>query len=115
MSTHVPEEIFNIGGRLSEERKRKGLSQESLGTLMRTTGRTVKKYESNETSPRATELLLLSGQGFDVLYIVTGERTPVDSINASSAAERLAQFVANINLSDADAQLLRVMAERLAK
>lgn len=115
MSTHKPEEIFNIGGRLMEERKRKGLSQETLGTLMRTTGRTVKKYESNETSPRATELLLLSGQGFDVLYIITGERTPVASITASNAAERLAQFVANINLSDEDAQLLLSMAARLSK
>ena len=75
MSTTFGEELFNIGARLKDERERLGLSQEALGTRIGTTGRTIKKYEANETSIRATELLQMYGIGADVLYIFTGRRS----------------------------------------
>lgn len=118
MSTGLGEELFNIGLRLKDERDRLGYSQETLGTRIGTTGRTIKKYEANETSPRATELLQLSSLGFDVLYIVTGEKIPLGVAQAPTpytAAARVAAFIAGLRLSDDDAAILKVMAERLAR
>lgn len=118
MSTTLGEEIFNIGARLREERDRCALSQEGVASRIGTTGRTVKKYEANETSIRATELLQLHGIGFDVLYIITGMRTPLRCAKVSpaySVAERLGEFISGLKLSDADADLLRSLAERLAR
>ena len=118
MSTTFGEELFNIGARLKDERERLGLSQEALGTRIGTTGRTIKKYEANETSIRATELLQMYGIGADVLYIVTGEKHPLGAKQARvaySAAERVAAFIAELPLSDEDSALLRAMAERLSR
>lgn len=117
MSTLIGEDLFNIGVRLKEERERLQLSQEALGTRLATTGRTIKKYEANETSIRATELLQFSGLGADVLYIVTGERVPMGAAHERadySVAEQLGQFIADLTLSDEDATLLKSMALRLA-
>ena len=117
MSTTFREELFNIGSRLKQERERLGFTQETLGTRLGTTGRTIKKYEANETSPRATELLQLSDLGADVLFIVTGEKLPLGVAQAPpaySVSERLAEFIAGLKLSDADAALLQAMASRLA-
>ncbi len=118
MSTACGEEIFNIGSRLREERTRLGMSQEVFGTRIGTTGRTVKKYEGNETSPRASELLTASSFGLDVLYVVTGEKTPLgvaEPAPAYSEAGRLATYIAGLKLSAPDADLLKAMADRLAK
>lgn len=118
MSTTYGENLFNIGARLRDERERLGLSQEALGTRIGTTGRTIKKYEANETSMRATELLQLSGLGADVLYIVTGEKLPLgvkQSNVAHTASERAAAFIAELPLSDEDSALLQAMAERLSR
>lgn len=118
MSTENREEIFKIGARLREERERMGLSQETLGSRIGTTGRTIKKYEGNETSPRATELLQLSGLGADVFYIVTGKRLPpgvAETRTAFTAAEHLGRFIADLNLTDGDAELLKAMAIRLMR
>lgn len=117
MSTTFGEDLFDIGARLKRERERLGFTQETLGTRLGTTGRTIKKYESNETSIRATELLQLSDIGGDVLYIVTGEKLPLGTAQvraAYSATERLAEFIAGLKLSDEDVSLLRAMAARLA-
>lgn len=118
MSTDSGEEIFNIGARLKEERQKHGYSQETLGTRIGATGRTVKKYEANETSIRAVELLQLSEIGFDVFYIITGERLPggvaQDRATYSVAAD-IGKFISDLMLSDADADLLRQMAVRLSK
>lgn len=118
MSTDLGEEIFNIGARLREERVRMGMSQEIMGTRIGTTSRTIKKYEGNETSPRATELLQLSSLGADVLYIVTGIRLPLgvaETRNCYTASEHLAQFIADLALTDDDAALLKTMAVRLTR
>lgn len=116
MST-VREDYFNIGARLKEERDRAGLTQEGLGTRIGTTGRTVKKYEANETSIRATELLQLANLDFDVMYIVTGVRSPPGCAQARvaySVAEHLGEFISGLKLSEQDADLLRTLAARLA-
>lgn len=117
MSTNT-EEIFNIGERLREERKKLRLSAEALGEKLGTTGRTIRKYEDNETSPRAAELQELSRMGADVLYIVTGARQPVGVAETRAnytAAERLAESIVGMKLSEEDAELLKAMALRLSR
>lgn len=116
MSTVDEEEIFNIGQRLKDERVRLGMSQEAFGTRIGTTGRTIKKYEGNETSPRASELLIAWDVGVDVLYVVTGERAPLVARQERavySAAERLAEEVRELTLSESDARLVGDLAQRL--
>lgn len=118
MSTIIGEEIFLIGTRLKEERERIGLSQETLGARIGTTGRTIKKYEGNETSPRATELAQMHGLGADILYIVTGVRIPLGVAQARASytpAARLGDFVAGLTLDEEDAALLQAMAGRLSR
>lgn len=117
MSTLDREELFNIGRRLRDERTRLGLSQEAFGTKVGTTGRTIKKYEGNETSPRASELLVAWGFGLDVLYVITGERSPLSlrEERASYApAEKLAEDIRALTLSESDAQLMGDLIKRLA-
>lgn len=108
------EDIGSVGARLKEERDRLKLSQEDLAAHLAISGRTIKKYEANGTSMRATELLAFSGLGADVLYIVTGRREPVDLEHPSTPSLRLAAAIAALDLSDADADLIAAMARRLA-
>lgn len=118
MSTVGNEEIFNIGRRLREERERLGMSLETFGTRIGTTGRTIHKYERNETSPRASELLTASSLGLDVLYVVTGEKAPLGAVETAPAyaeSAQLASYIAGLKLSEQDAELLKTMASRLAK
>lgn len=94
------------------------MSQRALASRLLTTDRTIKKYEANETSIRAVELLQFSEIGADVLYIVTGERLPLGSAEgrtAYSPAERLAEFIFDLKLSEEDAELLKAMALRLIR
>lgn len=112
------ENIFTIGARFREERKRLELSQEVLATQIFTSGRTVKNYESGESSPKANELSRFAELGGDVLYIITGERQPlgVQEPKASyTPAERLADAIKTLKLSEEDAETLKALAQRLSK
>lgn len=110
--------MFGIGARLREERQRLGLTQEIFGAKLGTSGRTIKKYEGNETSPRANELAVASSLGLDVLYVVTGLRQPLGVAEPAapySVAADLASHVAMLKLTEPDAELLQAMADRLAQ
>lgn len=117
MSTGQGEEIFSIGERLKAERVRLGLSQEAFGEKIGTSGRTVKKYEGNETSPRAAELLTAAGFGLDVLYVIAGVHTPIQARQDRAIytpSENLAAEVASLKLSAEDAEILKALAARLS-
>ncbi|HDL7798394.1 TPA: helix-turn-helix transcriptional regulator [Yersinia enterocolitica] len=82
MSTKKKELLFLIGARLREEREKTGESQEAMATNFGVSTRTWGKYERGETMPDATTLALLNEQyGVDIMYILTGERTPPVSIS----------------------------------
>lgn len=118
MSTDSGEEIFGIGQRLREERDRAGLSQATLAGLLATSSRTVISWESSGTYPKASDLLLMHGQGMDIMYIVTGQRPALGIAEPAApyvVATDLASHVAMLKLSEPDAALLRAMADRLAK
>lgn len=115
MST-IRENIFTIAERFREERNRLELTQEGLATQIFTSGRTVKNYESGESSPKASELARIADLGGDVLYIITGERQPVgvrEPPATYSPASRLAKIIEKLALSEADAGLLESVAVRL--
>ncbi|OVZ75021.1 helix-turn-helix domain-containing protein [Yersinia kristensenii] len=82
MSNKKEELLFLIGARLREEREKTGESQEAMATNFGVSTRTWGKYERGETMPDATTLALLDTQyGIDVMYILTGKHTPLDSIS----------------------------------
>jgi len=66
--------LATVGGRLAAERERLGWSQTDLRLQMCVSKGTQIRYESGETSPTADYLVDLIGKGFDVLYILTGNR-----------------------------------------
>ena len=70
-----------IGARLAEERKRLGLSQTDV-RLRTGVGKNAQiNYESGVTFPDAGYLALLHGAGFDLMYILTGDRSPEVPLN----------------------------------
>jgi transcriptional regulator with XRE-family HTH domain len=83
-----------ISGRLKEERKRLGYSQEKFAALAGVTRRPYAAWEAGETSPTAVNLSALSAVGADVLYILTGERrgSPDKASAAMFVAEPKAEY-----------------------
>ncbi|MNJ42055.1 Helix-turn-helix domain protein [compost metagenome] len=78
---------MGIGERLKEERERLGLNQTDFAALAGASKNTQYNYEKGERSPDANYLCAAASQGVDVLYVITGIRTPqaTDSITAEEA------------------------------
>ncbi|MBN3779930.1 transcriptional regulator [Burkholderia sp. Ac-20345] len=74
---------MSIGVRLREERERLKLTQPAFGEIAQAAKRTVISWEQGASTPTAAQLALLAEAGMDVLYVITGSRTP----GASSAAQ----------------------------
>ncbi|MFZ4219735.1 helix-turn-helix domain-containing protein [Enterobacter ludwigii] len=72
---------MQIGERLREERERLGFTQSDFSKAGGVAFRTYCDYEAGKSEPKASTLSLLGGVGVDVLYVVTGQRTPLVSIN----------------------------------
>lgn len=68
-----------IGERLREERVRLGFSQAALGEIGGVKANAQGNYEKGDRYPDAAYLAAVSEHGIDVLYVVTGQRTPVAS------------------------------------
>ncbi|SEA28752.1 helix-turn-helix transcriptional regulator [Marinobacterium iners] len=66
--------MSDLGSRLKQEREAQELSQPDLAQLVGTTRRTVIAWEKGDSSPTGVQLSSLAKNGFDVLYILTGER-----------------------------------------
>lgn len=62
--------------RLCEERKRLGFNQADFGAIGGVTKQTQHMYEAGKSSPDVAYLAEIAKAGADVLYIVTGRRTP---------------------------------------
>lgn len=68
--------MMSFGARLVEERKRFGLNQADFGALADCARNTQANYERDERHPDSKYLSLLAAKGVDVLYVLTGRRTP---------------------------------------
>ncbi|MFY1053594.1 transcriptional regulator [Ectopseudomonas khazarica] len=78
--------MSGIGERLREERERLGLNQGAFGELGGVKANAQGNYEKGERYPDAAYLAAVAEKGIDVLYVVTGRRTPKPS-NALSIDE----------------------------
>jgi transcriptional regulator with XRE-family HTH domain len=79
--------MSGIGDRLCEERKRLGLSQGAMGEIGGVKANAQGNYEKGDRFPDAAYLAALAEIGVDVLYVVTGRRTPrpADSFTAEES------------------------------
>jgi len=77
----------HLGSRLKEERKTLGLSQQEFAAIGGVEANAQGKYESGERTPRSDYLAALGVKGVDVLYLLSGRRTPL-RIDSLSDAER---------------------------
>ena len=71
-----------FGARILEERKRVGLNQEAAAERCGVTLRSQRNYEKGDRYPDAAYLERLSAVGVDVLYVLTGRRTPAGGLVA---------------------------------
>ena len=76
LSTPLVSRILNIGDRLKEERIRLGLNQAEFGAVAGVTKTTQFNYEKGARSPDSAYLAAIAATGVDVLYVLTGQRTP---------------------------------------
>ena len=79
---------LSAGECLREERARLGLKQEEMAQIGGVTRNTQGSYERDERRPDTGYLKALHAVGLDVLYVVTGARTP-DSVEGLSEEEEV--------------------------
>ncbi|MCY1399272.1 anaerobic benzoate catabolism transcriptional regulator [compost metagenome] len=77
------------GARLQEERKRLGLNQDEFAQHVGVAKRTLAGYEGGSGDVGATVLGVASDLGVDVLYVVTGVRTPAPADSLSPLEARV--------------------------
>ncbi|WP_407300897.1 helix-turn-helix domain-containing protein [Raoultella ornithinolytica] len=68
--------MTTLGYRLKEERARKGLNQTDFAALAGGSRGAQAAYERDEKIPGGSYLTALAAAGVDVLYVLTGQRTP---------------------------------------
>lgn len=73
--------LSDFSERLKEERIRLNQKQNDIAKVCEISARTWGKYEHAESLPDASVLSKLSYIGFDVLYLLTGNRSPVIALN----------------------------------
>jgi transcriptional regulator with XRE-family HTH domain len=83
-----PSFMKDLGSRLKEERKRLGLSQQDFGSIGGVEANAQGKYESGERIPRSDYMAALGKKGIDVMYVLSGQRTPIatDTLNEAERA-----------------------------
>ncbi|MFG0467044.1 helix-turn-helix domain-containing protein [Pseudomonas putida] len=94
---------MNIGDRLKEERKRLGLNQTEFAALLGASKTSQFNYEKGDRSPDAAYLAAAAQSGVDVLYVVTGERTPRGSESISASEALMLQNYRALSAKDQDA------------
>ncbi|WP_070086075.1 helix-turn-helix transcriptional regulator [Pseudomonas sp. NBRC 111126] len=104
---------MGIGERLKAERERLGLNQTEFAALAGASKNTQYNYEKGERCPDANYLAAAALHGVDVLYVVTGVRSPqaFESITSEEAV-----FVELLrSMDESDRAILGRTAEAFAK
>jgi len=119
MSSGESEKNCLVGKRLKEEREKKDISQDALGLSVDASKRTVVNWERGDSAPDAWQLAaMIDKHGMDILYIITGQRTPLGVARGRSPytpAERAAEKIREMKLCEEDANILAMFAVRLEK
>lgn len=92
-----------LGIRLREERKRLGLSQQQFGAIGGVEANAQGKYEHDERVPRCDYLVALEQNGVDVLYVLTGNRSPVGTDMLNDDERAIILHYRSLNEEDKDA------------
>lgn len=109
----MPLETFvGIGERLKEERERIGLNQTEFAAKAGASKNSQYNYEKGERSPDAAYLAAADEMGVDVLYVVTGRRTPEAS--SSFNGDEIALVEHYRQLPEGDRQHTHKMVTALA-
>ena len=80
-----------IGARLREERLRISMSQVDFSEACGASRNALVQWERGDATPNAGVLALMSGQGVDVLYVVTGDRAGESEATLAPAERDLLQ------------------------
>lgn len=112
-STGLYIQMSGIGVRLREERERLGLSQRAFGEIGGVEANAQGKYESGSRAPKADYLAAVARKGVDVLYVLTGQRTPVSLDRLSQVEEWVLGSYRSLEKEDQDAirRLTTTLAE----
>jgi len=81
---------LSVGERIAEERKRLGLSQEAFAKQIGISFSSQRRYEANDRVPNIRYVAALENAGVDVAYVMTGARTPTETLSFYSALDRQA-------------------------
>lgn len=74
-------DLSTIGGRLAGERARIKMTIQDFALQCGVSKQTQIKYEANANAPDTRYLLGCLAKGVDVMYILTGERSPATPLN----------------------------------
>lgn len=100
----VQTNMTTLGYRLKEERARKGLNQTDFAALAGGSRGAQAAYERDEKIPGGSYLTALAAAGVDILYILTGQRTPqAGSVTVDSEEEK--KLLENYRAMDEAARL----------
>lgn len=91
---------LSAGERLREERIRLALSQEDLAQVGRVTRNTQGSYERGGRNADTAYLAAVAALGIDILYVVTGLRTPALLEGLSLPEERLIRQFRSLSRDD---------------
>ncbi|TFY90726.1 XRE family transcriptional regulator [Pseudomonas nabeulensis] len=105
--------MSGIGSRLRQERERLGLSQKIFGEIGGVEANAQGKYESGGRAPKADYLSRVAERGVDVLYVLTGNPTPIQLENLSQLEEKILENYRVMFKEDQDA--IRQLASTLAE
>ncbi|WP_150642136.1 helix-turn-helix domain-containing protein [Pseudomonas fluorescens] len=113
----MEEVTSSVGDRLREERTRLDLKQEDLALVGGKNRNTQGSYERGTRNPDTAYLAAVAGLGVDVLYVVTGTRTPVPIVDLSEDDEQLLKRYHSITPDDQKAvrRFLKAMADDAAR
>lgn len=83
-----------FGDRLREVREHLKISQQEMANRCGISLRSQRNYEKGERSPDSEYMAALSGQGIDVTYLLTGNKTLASAIGADirKAKKNIQQF-----------------------
>lgn len=84
--------MSTFGERLREERKRLGISQIAFAELGGAKKHSQINYEADKSSPSSDYIAALVQAGVDILYVLTGQRTPVLPPAVLQAQKQVAEW-----------------------
>ncbi|MGS0737252.1 helix-turn-helix domain-containing protein [Pseudomonas sp. GG8] len=106
---------MNLSMRLKLEREACGLTQSAIAVIGGIQPNTQLLYESGTRCPRADYLSRLSATAIDVLFIVTGKRTPYAVAKLPADESALIKFLRAADFSDKHAleHIINILAKTL--